>query len=909
MSNNYLICHNCHGHGLKYEKKCITCKGLGVVYFLQDKVLFWGRKINRWHLWYESLERTINIIINICLLVFGLAGVIVMVYLAYLNKFEEIVTLEHWLVPSFEKAFFWFTLLTDLFLYYRFEQEFSIKKKVLIRNFKEKHKNLESLSWATILKLKKKDLVDISLAFNKNSLIAVNQSWELAKKFSHSEVKRIHLFSILPQLKEGLVIFSRLAINFNKFKEKLSKILSWKIDQQSPRTELSSDFKEVLIKAYVTAFESDQERVRVLDLMSALIKVKEEKDYIEKLLVDLDLNYEKIENVVMWVKTQEDFRQRIAHFKGKARYKPKKGMNRSMTATATPLLDQFAEDLTLAAKNGQLFPCIGREKEIEKIFRVFEGSRASSLLIGNVGVGKTTILHGIAQLMVEERVPEKLKDKRLVVLSVPRLISGVNERKAEERLLAITNEISVSGNIVLAIENVHDLVSIGGDDSGLDLSEVLVQILERHSFFCVGTTIPEEFNKVIENRSLDSVFQEIKVEEVEPRKAIQILELKSGAIEYEQKVFFSYDSIDKAVQLSSRYLHDQYLPKKALEIIEQVAAQVKKDKGENQWITGNDVAKYISETIKIPLTKITAKESQKLLNLEEEIHNRIIGQEEAVKTVASALRRARAELRDSNKPIANLLFLGPTGVGKTELAKSVTEVYFGDEKNMLRFDMSEYQQQDSIKRLIGYADRPGLLTEAVRKKPFSVLLLDEIEKADDEILNLFLQVMEDGRLTDAQGRTIDFTNVILIMTSNAGAFYIQDEIKKGTEISKIKNALMNEELRENFRPEFLNRFDGIIVFKPLTMENVLEITRLLIKKEIKKLKTKEINLKISDAVIAELAEIGYDQKFGARPLKRAIQENVEDVLATYLLSNKITKRDNIILKTEGRVEVEKGEIL
>jgi len=452
-----------------------------------------------------------------------------------------------------------------------------------------------------------------------------------------------------------------------------------------------------------------------------------------------------------------------------------------------------------------------------------------------------------------------------------------------------------------------------GQGAGLDLSEVLAQVLAKKVFYVVATTTPQEYTKAVEQTSVANVFQNIKVEEPEINEAIQVLEAKSGSIEYNNKVFFSYDSLDKAATLSARYMHEKYLPQKALEIIEQAAITVRKERGENQIVTGDDVAKFISKKTAIPVAKITEKEASKLLNLEEEIHGRIIGQDEAVKMVASSLRRARAELREGDRPIASLLFLGPTGVGKTELAKTVADIYFGSEENMVRLDMSEYQTPESIYRLIGaptsVSKQGGYLTEAVRRNPFTLLLVDEIEKAHPDVLNLFLQVMEDGRLTDNVGRTIDFTNLIIIMTSNAGTLYIQDEVAKGTPIEEIKINLINEELREYFRPEFLNRYDAIMVFKPLTEDNVFEIAKLMIAKVAKRLEEKGITFKASDESLRELAHKGYDPKFGARPLRRVIQQDVDDALASYLLTAEIGRRDIVTLEPGGKLSIEKAEEL
>ncbi|MEK9130844.1 MAG: AAA family ATPase, partial [Patescibacteria group bacterium] len=387
------------------------------------------------------------------------------------------------------------------------------------------------------------------------------------------------------------------------------------------------------------------------------------------------------------------------------------------------------------------------------------------------------------------------------------------------------------------------------------------------------------------------------------------LEAKLGPIEYKHKVIFTYEAVSKIVSLTNRYMHDRYLPEKAIEVAQEVALAAARKKGPNARVIGEDVAAIITEKTKITVTELGGDETEKLLHMEERLHGRVIGQDEAVKAISAALRRARTGLRSQNRPIANFLFLGPTGVGKTELAKTVAEVYFGREESMLRFDMSEYQEQRSIERLIGEVGQGGLLTEAVRQNPFSLLLLDELEKANPDILNLFLQVMDDGRLTDGAGRTIDFTNVILIATSNAGSQYLQQAIAAGTSMEEIKEQMLETELKSVYRPEFLNRFDGVIIFKPLTTDDVAQIAYLLIGKVAERLKVKGINFKASDAAVYELAQKGFDPKFGARPLRRVIQEEVDNAIAGVLLRGEVGRRDTLTLEVGGKITVEKAVLL
>jgi ATP-dependent Clp protease ATP-binding subunit ClpC len=910
------VCGACHGQGYLDNQPCPECRGLGVVASFFGQYLYWGKRIDRLNIAVDKTLKTIDLIINVILGLFGFLGFITLVYIASQDGFQSFFSIEYWKTPTWEKLIFWLSLFTDLYLYYRLLKNYAPHKRVFPKIYMKQPLNSGSQDWSTIVNLPKKNFIDASQAFDEEAIEFITRAWSLTKDFEHPLVTRTHLFAVAPQFNQGALMFGRLGINMEKFKEKVGKVLNWKIKEQSRVTEISAPVYKILLNAYFLAYSNNRVKVQLPEVILSLIdtsifdKAEISPDYVEDILIELELTYQKVFNVVEWIRLQRRLKESLSRFRERARFRSKSGIDRAMTAVITPFLDQYSTDLTQLAKYGQLFPCVGRDKEFEEIFRIIEGSKGGMLLVGNAGVGRSAIIHGLAQRMVEEEVPERLRDKRLVSISVSQLLSGADASVAEERLLTMASEIARAKNIVVVMEDLQGVVGItAGKEGSLDLGDVFAELLKRDLFLALATTTPAQYSKMIEGTNLDSAFKVVKVDELDLNNAIQVLEVKSGSIEYKNNVFFSYDSIEKAAELSQKYIHERYLPDKALDIMEDVAAKVRQEKGDRAVITGEDVAKVISEKTGVQATKVTEKESEKLLNLEEEMHKRVIGQTEAVKMVASSLRRARAEIRDVKRPIANLLFLGPTGVGKTELAKTVAEVYFGQEENMLRYDMSEYQEQSSIERLIGNRDEGGLLTEAVRKKSFTLLLLDEIEKAHPDILNLFLQVMDDGRLTDGLGRTIDFTNTIIIMTSNAGAQVIQDEIKNNTPVERVKERLINEELRQYFRPEFLNRFDGIVVFTPLTMTEVIQIARLMANKVVKNLAGKNITLKITDAAIAELAELGFDPKFGARPLRRVMQERVDDTLANYLLKGEIGRRDTVVLDVGGQLNVEKGETL
>ncbi|NCF75300.1 MAG: AAA domain-containing protein [Xanthomonadaceae bacterium] len=912
-----IVCEKCHGTGKIDGKKCQYCKGEGIVFWFDKTLFYWGRKISALSILENRIEQIARKIINIILFVFGLLGFLFFAYYVYCKNFIGLLGLDFWMEQTKGMLIFWLSVITDMYLLYRLDKESTLIGKVKKRKFdKSVNVFLSSDPWKEIDKMQNFKKINIAKAFTANSLKAIEEAWKLAVKFKHPQTRPVHILASLLFFSKIDLIFARLGINIEILAKKISRLLSRQEFLEFERGNnpiLSVDFKKILFNAYMEAYKEREDQVSVVDLLLVIAK---KNNSAQEILFDLKADMNKIKNVVEWIRINGILIKRQRHFRKAAIFKPKGTMDRAMTAVETPALDHFSQDLTLLAKFGYLEPCIGRGKEIEEIFRSIEASRQSVVLSGNPGVGKTTIINGIARLMVAEEVPEIIKDKRLISLSVARLVSGATPAEAQGRLMRIIDEIRRSGNIVLFIRDIQDIIGItSGSKESLDLSEVLVSEISKGTFFCFATVASIDYTRYVENSAVGDVMQKIEILEPELNEAIQILEAKTAMIEYQNKVYFSYDAIEQAVKLSGRYIHDRFLPEKAIKIIERTAVYVFKNKGAKAVVLGEDIAKLISEKVNIPLTSVTEKESEKLLRLEQEIHKRIVGQSEAVKMVSSALRRARAELRDLKRPIANFLFLGPTGVGKTELSKTVAEVYFGSEKNMVRVDMSEYQESASINRLIGSPPgqggigTAGYLTEAVRKRPFTLILLDEIEKAHLDILNVFLQLMDDGRLTDGLGRTIDFTNVILIATSNAGTKFIQEKIKENWPIEDIKNQILENEIKKFFRPEFINRFDGVIVFKPLKMDDVIAIAHLLVKKVIDILKVKGINLQITEEAIIDLAKQGFDPEYGARPLRRVIQEKVNDYLADYLLKGKIKRRDIIILDKGGKIKIIKAKKL
>ncbi|MDP2944618.1 MAG: ATP-dependent Clp protease ATP-binding subunit, partial [bacterium] len=748
---------------------------------------------------------------------------------------------------------------------------------------------------------------NVAVAYSRASWRAVEDAYLLAVKLGQSQVEIIHLFRVLLKTKEIQNLFIRLDVDAKRLVELVDRRLVKSSDAKiKGRAALAPALQEVLVSAFTDAYGLRQPSV---DLLNIVQFCYERDPFLAEILYELEIDKDKIINTVAWFRVNRRLVENYRGYRRSAVFKPGSNMNRAYTAIATPTLDHFSHDLTIQAKYGALNICVGRDKEINDIFEAFTGGHNGVLLVGPVGVGKSTIIGGLAQLMVAENVPKFLKDKRLVELDVSRLVAGADASLAEERLLTSLNEISRSTNIILYIDNIENLIGISsGSKESLDLSEVLGEAISRKNLYCLAAATTENYARHIENKAIGNIMTTIAVKEPEINLAIQILESKVGFLEAKYDTYIVYSAIEQAVIMSSRYLHDKFLPLKAIDLLEKAAILTAKkapDDPESSFCGREAIAQAISELTGIPVSRVTVSESQKLLNLENEIHQRLVDQAEAVRAVAASLRRARAEMKDSRRPIASFLFLGPTGVGKTELAKTVSQVYFGDEDYLVRLDMSEYQSADSIRKMIGDVDGTlGYLTEAVRKKPFALILLDEVEKANPDILNLLLQLLDDGRLTDGQGRTINFSESIIIATSNIGAVFIQDQIKAQTPINIIKQDLIDNQLNKYLRPELINRFDGIIVFKPLSEEDTVAIATLMLKKIKKKLALKGIGLKADKDGVALLAHEGYDPKFGARPLRRLLQDKIEDNIANKILAGELKRRDTIIINSRAAIEVE-----
>ncbi|MHB8756455.1 MAG: ATP-dependent Clp protease ATP-binding subunit [Bacillota bacterium] len=644
----------------------------------------------------------------------------------------------------------------------------------------------------------------------------------------------------------------------------------------------------------------------------------------------------------------------------------------------TQTLDNFGRDLTAMARDGKLDPVVGREKETERVVQILSRrTKNNPVLIGEPGVGKTAIAEGLAQRIVSGKVPELLANRRVVTLDLGSLVAGSKYRgEFEERLKKVMDEIRHSGDVILFIDEMHNIIGAGAAEGAIDASSILKPALARGELQAIGATTIDEYRKHVEkDPALERRFQPVMVEEPSVDEAIAILHGLRDRYEAHHRVSITEEAIKAAVRLSDRYVTDRFLPDKAIDLVDEAASRVRlrsyiappdlKDKEQRletlrkekdeavqsqefekaarfrdqeqklreqldqekqDWqkkkvadriaVTAEDIAQIVSSWTGIPVSQMAVEESERLLKLEEVIHARIVDQEEAVRSVARSVRRARAGLKDPKRPIGSFIFLGPTGVGKSELAKALGEALFGDDDAVIRLDMSEYMERHNASRLVGAPpgyvgyEEGGQLTEAVRRKPYSVILFDEIEKAHPEVFNILLQVLEDGHLTDAQGRTVDFRNAVIIMTANVGAHLIHKEGGLGFRVvrdeegsyKQMKDKVMDE-VKRTFRPEFLNRVDDIIVFRPLTADNLKEIVNYMLKDVAKRLQDAGSTLEVSEAAKEKIAAEGFDPQWGARPLRRAIQRLIEDPLSEELLKNRFKPGDAV------RAELRDGDIV
>lgn len=725
--------------------------------------------------------------------------------------------------------------------------------------------------------------------------------------------------------------------------------------------------KRVVESSVQEAFRMGTGYVGTEHILIALIR--ENDNIAVRIMVSLDLNLQRLYDDIMNMLGEGEDQN------SSARGMNSQGEKQEKSATET--LDKFSRDMTALAKKNKFDPIVGRDKEIERIVQILSRrTKNNPCLVGDPGVGKTAIVEGLAQKIAEGNVPDTLKNKRIVGLDLSVMVAGSKYRgEFEERMKKAMDEVKADGNIILFVDEIHTIIGAGAAEGAIDASNILKPALSRGEIQLIGATTLEEYRKHIEkDAAFERRFQPVKVEEPDEQAAVAMLKALRDKYEMHHKVTISDDAIEAAVKLSSRYVSDRFLPDKAIDLIDEAAsrlrlktfsapdnvaemeeklAEMEKEKeaaikteefekaaeikraqdalraqwkeAKKEWennhenqaqvVTREEVAEVVSVWTGVPLQSLQEEESQRLLHLEDTLHQRVIGQSEAVKALAKAIRRGRVGLKDPNRPIGSFLFLGPTGVGKTELSKALAEALFGDEDAMIRIDMSEYMEKHSVSRMVGSPpgyvgyEEGGQLSEKVRRNPYSVVLFDEIEKASPDVFNVLLQVLDDGHITDGQGRKVDFKNTVIIMTSNAGARSIVEPKRVGftsmeTEEQSYQNMKKNvmEEVRHIFKPEFLNRIDDMIVFHSLTQEDILEIVKLMTKTVSKRIKENmDITVTFTDKALEKIAEEGYDKAFGARPLRRAIQSRIEDAFAEeYLMGNfKAGDKVSVGLKTNG----------
>lgn len=784
--------------------------------------------------------------------------------------------------------------------------------------------------------------------FTQKANKALNLAMTSAGEMGHNYIGTEHL--LLGLIKEGSGVaattLSQAGLNADELENRIKETTG----TGTPVTLTPNDFtprsKRVMQNAIIIAAKLGSNYVGTEHLLFSIMQ--ETDSYAYSFLNELGVNLNSV------LDTAEDYAGENNHAEN-AQKGNAKGLNK------------FGRDLTEAAKNGEIDPVIGREKEIERVIQILSRrTKNNPVLIGEPGVGKTAVAEGLALKIVEGKVPEILRDKKIVSLDLTGMVAGAKYRgDFEERIKEAIDEVKKSKNIILFIDELHTIVGAGSAEGSTDAANILKPSLARGDFQVIGATTITEYRKYIEkDAALERRFQPVSVGEPSEEEAVQILEGLRDRYEAHHKVKISDEAIKAAVELSSRYIADRYLPDKAIDLIDESASRVrlesltapdslkeleekvkeleaekssavneqeferaakirdeqkeiqKKLESEKQkWqesqnsasgeVTAENIAEIVSQWTGIPVVQLTEEESERLLKMEDILHDRVVGQDEAVKAVAKAIRRGRVGLKDPKRPIGSFIFLGPTGVGKTELCKALAQAMFGDENAMIRLDMSEFMEKHTVSKLIGSPpgyvgfDEGSHFTEQVRRKPYSVILFDEIEKAHPDVFNALLQILDDGRLTDSQGRTVDFKNTVIIMTSNVGARMITEKQSalgfsddKEKETENIKDIVMGE-LKNTFRPEFLNRIDDIIVFNKLTQEEIKEIASKMLDNLKERLKALEIEVDFTDEAITEIANAGYDESYGARPLRRAITSKIEDELSERILDGTVSKDKKI----------------
>ncbi len=798
--------------------------------------------------------------------------------------------------------------------------------------------------------------------FTQKANEAINLALKNASEMGHTYVGTEHL--LLGLIEEGTgvaaTVLEENGLSVDEYRNKIADSTGTGSKTVLTPEDLTPRSKRVMQMSMVISSRMGNNYVGTEHLLLAILS--ESDSYAVRFLNELGIN----------ISTLAEALQNNMMQSGEGRqYSDVQGSSGGKGSTKT--LEKFGRDLTKAAKGGEIDPVIGRTKEIERVIQILSRrTKNNPVLIGEPGVGKTAVAEGLALKIAKGEVPEILKDKRIFALDLTGMIAGAKYRgDFEERIKGVIDEVKNAKDIILFIDELHTIVGAGQAEGSADAANILKPSLARGDFQVIGATTIEEYRKYIEkDAALERRFQPVNVGEPSQEEAVEILKGLRDRYEAHHKVKITDEAIEAAVTLSSRYIADRFLPDKAIDLIDEASSKVRlreltyppepkeiedniknlqkekssavneqdlerapqlrdEEKAQSKkleeekkiWqerstdkckeVTSQDIAKIVSDWTGVPVVQLTQEESERLLNMEKILHERVVGQEEAVKAVSRAIRRGRVGLKDPKRPVGSFIFLGPTGVGKTELCKALAQAMFGDENAMLRLDMSEYMEKHTVSKLIGSPpgyvgfDEGGQLTEMVRRKPYSVILFDEIEKAHPDVFNMLLQILDDGRLTDSQGRTVDFKNTVIIMTSNVGARLIvdkqaeslgfksaDDNSSKEKSQEEIKEAVLSE-LKKLFRPEFLNRVDDIIVFNKLNEDEIKEIAGKMLENLKNRVKTMDIDIDFTDNAISEISKEGFDDTYGARPLRRAIQSKIEDALSEKILEGQIAKGSKV----------------
>ena len=802
--------------------------------------------------------------------------------------------------------------------------------------------------------------------FTEKANKVLNAAIEFAQYLGHTYIGSEHILGGI--LKEGEGAASEYLrsqeLNFEELSEQLEVDIGKGVETHLSPADITPRTKRILENAVLEARRMGNNYVGLEHLILSLIN---EKDcYAIRYLEIYNVNVDEVRKNCLESAGGDTEDDKISNTKGAP--SRKKGNTKN--------LDEFSRDLTVSAKNNELDPVIGRETEIERVVQILSRrTKNNPCLIGEPGVGKTAIAEGLAQKIIAGEVPEILKDKRVVTLDLTGMLAGTKYRgDFEDRVKNVLADVKKAGDVILFIDEIHTLIGAGAAEGAVDAANILKPSLARGEIQLIGATTINEYRKHIEkDAALERRFQPVMVDEPSQEEAVEILFGLRDKYEAHHKIKITDEAIKAAVKLSSRYISDRFLPDKAIDLVDEAASRVKiknftappdlkeledklksivsekeeavnnqdyeraaklrdeeieiKDKLESlkqDWkdtnnkqkteVTGEDIAEIVAQSTGIPTAQLTKEESERLLKIEEILHQRVVGQNDAVSAIAKAVRRSRVGLKDPKRPIGSFIFLGPTGVGKTELCKALAEGLFGDENAMIRLDMSEYMEKHTVSRLVGSPpgyvgfDEGGQLTEKIRRNPYSVVLFDEIEKAHPDIFNVLLQILDDGQLTDSHGRKVNFKNAVIIMTSNVGARNITENVKalgfsadsKTVDEEKIKESVLSE-LKRTFRPEFLNRIDDIIVFHKLSEENIREIAKNMLDNVAVRTKSLKIDVSFTDASIKAIADKGFDSVYGARPLRRAITAQIEDLISEEILLGKIKEGDSVVCDfTDGK---------